>query len=356
MITAMVLLALTMTLAWANGANDVSKGVAALAGSGVATPRAAWLLGVAGTTAGGLAAVAWGGTLGSLFGGGFLHGAPSLPLASALAALIGAGGFVLLATWLRWPVSTTHALIGGIVGAAWMNFGAEAIALGAVLQKFLVPLLFSPVAALGLCWLLLRLNRVVEARVPRWRPGCCDPEEWRRDPFVCCPSDARPPWWERRVWLALHWLSGGAVSFARGLNDVPKMAALALPAIAALPQLEAMQGAAAAIVLVSVAMALGSLMAGRRLLPVLAEGVSTMTPSTGLFANLGAAVLVLGATPFGLPVSTTHVAAGSLIGVRVAERAPPRARDALRSILCAWLVTLPSAAVIAAAAALVARS
>ena len=354
MTTAMILLVLALGLAWANGANDVSKGIAALAGSGVAAPKAAWLLGVAGTTAGGLAAVAWGGTLGSLFGNGSLHGIPSLPVAAAFGALAGAAGFVLLATWARWPVSTTHALVGGIVGAAWASFGAQAIAVHAVLKKFVAPLLFSPVAALVLCWLLIRLNRVVEARLPRWQPGCCAPEDWRRDPFCCAPSEARPPVWQRRIWLALHWLSGGAVSFARGLNDVPKMAALALPAVIALPPLAAGSGpastaASTAIILVSAAMALGSLMAGRRLLPVLAEGVSAMTPSTGLLANLGTAVLVLGATPLGLPVSTTHVAAGSLIGVRVGDHAPPRARDALVTILWAWCVTLPSAAILAAA-------
>jgi PiT family inorganic phosphate transporter len=72
-----------------------------------------------------------------------------------------------------------------------------------------------------------------------------------------------------------------------------------------------------------------------------------------LFANLGTAFLVLGATPLGLPVSTTHVSAGSPIGVRVADHAPPRARDALRTILMAWLVTLPSAAAFAALIALI---
>jgi PiT family inorganic phosphate transporter len=245
--------------------------------------------------------------------------------------------------------------MGGIVGAAWMTFGAQAVAYRAVLEKFFVPLLFSPVAALGLCWLLLRLNRAIESRLPRWSPGCCDPAEWRRDPFVCAEPKARPPRWQQHVWLALHWLSGGAVSFARGLNDVPKMAALALPAVMAWPELTATRGASLSIVGISVAMACGSLMAGRRLLPVLAERVSTMTPTTGLFANLGTAALVLGATPLGFPVSTTHVAAGSLIGVRFGDHAPPRTGDALRTMLYAWLVTLPSAALIAALAALFTR-
>ena len=100
--------------------------------------------------------------------------------------------------------------------------------------------------------------------------------------------------------------------------------------------------------LTSLAMTGGALMAGRRLLPVLAQEVSAMTPTTGLLANLGTALLVLGATPLGLPVSTTHVAAGSIIGVRVADHAPPRARDALRTILLAWFVTLPATAALSA--------
>jgi PiT family inorganic phosphate transporter len=352
MTSGVILVGLAMVLAWANGANDAAKGVAPLVGSGLTTPHAAWLLAVVGTTAGGFAAVLWGGALGSLFGNGFLTGVAGLPMSAALAALVGAAGFLLLATWLRWPVSTTHALIGGLVGAAAATFGTDIIAYRVVLEKFLAPLLFSPMAALGVCWLLLRLNRAIESRLPRWRPGCCDAGDWRRNPFLCAEPRARAPGRLQRVWLALHWLSGGAVSFARGLNDVPKMAALTLPALTAWPQVTAARGTALAIVATSLAMGLGSLMAGRRLLPVLAERVSTMTPTTGLVANLGTAALVIGAAPLGLPVSTTHVAAGSLIGVRIADAAPPRAADALRTILYAWIVTLPCSALLAAATVL----
>lgn len=349
MLSAALLFAVSLTLAWANGSNDVSKGIAALAGSGIATPRGAWLLGVFATLAGGLGAISWGGALGALFGGGFLKSAEGLPLGAALAALAGAAGFVALSTWQRWPVSTTHALIGGIIGAAVAQFGIRDVAYRVVAAKFLVPLLASPALAIGLCWTLLLLNRLVEARMPQWTPGCCAPEDHMKDPFICVAPDRRPSPAMRRVWLALHWLSGGAVSFARGLNDVPKMAALMIPALAAWPALKTTaSGPALAIALTSFAMTGGALMSGRRLLPVLAREVSTMTPTTGLFANLGTAFLVLGATPLGLPVSTTHVAAGSIIGVRVADKAPPRARDALRTILLAWLVTLPAAAAFSA--------
>jgi PiT family inorganic phosphate transporter len=354
MLSALILLAAALMLAWGNGANDVSKGVAALAGSGVATPRSAWIFGVLATFAGGVAAIVWGAALGTLFSGGFLKGVSALSVGATLSALLGAGFFVLFATWRRWPVSTTHALIGGILGAAIVQFGVRNVAFRAVGAKFLLPLLASPVLAVGLCTVLLLLNRWLESRMPRWSPGCCAPADYKRDPFICIPEPQRPSLFVRRLWLALHWLTGGAVSFARGLNDVPKMAALMIPAFVAWPALAAAnKGPELAIALTVLAMTGGALLAGRRLLPVLATEVSTMTPTTGLFANLGTAILVLGATPLGLPVSTTHVATGSLIGVRIADRAPPHARDALRTIMLAWLVTLPCAGLLSAGMALV---
>ena len=349
MILAIALFLATIALGWANGANDVSKGVAALAGSGVTSPRSAWLLGVAGTAAGGGAAIYAGEALSALFGGGFLRGASMLGVEAAFAALVGATGFVLTATWMRWPVSTTHALIGGVVGAALIQFGPEGVAFNAILAGFAVPLLLSPLMAIALCWILIQINRVAEAHIPHWTPGCCEQEEWRRDPFVCAPATDRPPLVVRRAWLSLHWVSAGAVSFARGMNDTPKIAALMIPAFAYLPAAELSDhGPRLAVVAIALAMTIGGLMAGRRILPILAKGVSSMNASTGLFANIGTAFLVLAATPLGYPVSTTHVATGSLIGVRVAGHAPVRSRDALRVILLAWLVTLPAAGVAAA--------
>jgi len=348
MIFAIALLLATTALGWANGANDVSKGVAALAGSGVTTPRSAWLLGVGGTAAGGCAAIYAGDPLSTLFGGGFLRSASALGVEAAFAALVGAAGFVLAATWMRWPVSTTHALIGGIVGAAVIQFGPEGVAFNAILASFALPLLLSPLMAIGLCWLLIQINRIAEARIPRWTPGCCDETEWKRDPFICGPEEERPPLAVRRVWLALHWISAGAVSFARGLNDTPKIAALMIPAFAFLPVLPSDSGPRLAVLIIAISMSAGGYMAGRRILPVLAKGVSNMNVSTGLFANMGTAFLVLAATPLGYPVSTTHVTTGSLIGVRVAGHAPARGQDALRVIFLAWLVTLPIAGATAA--------
>lgn len=344
--TALVLLSMVLALAWANGANDVAKGVATLSGSGVAAARRAILWGSFTSVLGGLAALAWGGALVSLFSKGLLAGNPGLSWGFSFGAIGGAAGWVLLATVLRLPVSTTHGLIGGVVGAALATWGSSAVQARTVVDKALLPLLASPLIAIMLCGVLLLATRLLERHLPSWSPGCCAPADYERDPFACAPPTPQAQL-VRRVWLGLHWLSSGLVSFARGLNDVPKMAALALPAVMAWPATSGTAATASALFLVTLAMGLGSLWGGLRLLPVLAQGVSRLDLRTGLAANLGTSLLVLAASPLGWPVSTTHVATGSLMGVRFAERRPPHS-DALKAILLGWLVTLPVAALLAA--------
>ncbi len=357
MITAIVLLAMVLALAWANGANDVAKGVATLSGSGIAGAQRALLWGSFASVLGGLAAIAWGGALVSLFSKGFLAGNPELSWGFSFGAIGGAAGWVLLATWLRLPVSTTHALIGGVAGAALATWGAEAVRLAAVVNKALVPLLASPLIAIGVCSVLLFATRLVERRLPAWSPGCCATADYERDPFVCAAPQDVSTRTVRRIWLGLHWLSSGLVSFARGLNDVPKIAALGLPAVFALPLAESplITATTAALLLVTLAMGAGSIWGGYRLLPMLASGVSQLDVRTGLAANLGTSMLVLAASPLGLPVSTTHVSTGSLMGVRFAEGRRPKTGDALKVILFGWVVTLPVAAALAILLASIAR-
>jgi inorganic phosphate transporter, PiT family len=341
-----------LILAWANGANDVSKGVAALLGSGLSHAKKAILWGTGWTVLGGLAAVAWGAALVQTFGNGFLAPGFPLTLSFVTSALTGAFGWVLLSTRLGWPVSTTHALLGGIVGAALTMAGPAGLELNAVTRKALLLLLVSPLIAILLCGGVLAVSRAVVWRIPPWRPGCCPREAWHRDPFVCATGPV-PPHPVRRLWVMLHWLSGGATSFARGLNDVPKIAAFLVLAMApgASPEL-APQAALGAIALVTLVMGLGSLWGGFRVLHVLANRVTAMDPAQGLVANAGTSLLVLAASPLGLPVSTTHVSTGALMGIRFVEKRLPRQADALRAILFAWVVTLPVAAMLAAATAL----
>jgi PiT family inorganic phosphate transporter len=136
-----------------------------------------------------------------------------------------------------------------------------------------------------------------------------------------------------------HVLSAGAVSFARGVNDTPKIVALLIAAQAA--GLSSSAGLAA----VGGIMAVGGLLSARRVAATMSERITTMNHGQGFTANLVTALLVTTASRFGLPVSTTHVSCGSLFGLGVVTRQGRWAT--IRAIAGAWVITLPVAALCA---------
>jgi len=140
----------------------------------------------------------------------------------------------------------------------------------------------------------------------------------------------------------LHWLTAGAASFARGMNDAPKIVALVLAASAL--QSSSGLGQPWLFGVVTAGMAAGSLTAGKRITRVLAEDVTPMDHREGFFANLVTAGLVTVGATWGLPMSTTHVSSGGIMGAG-AQRSSLNLKT-LRHILLAWVVTLPAAALL----------
>jgi PiT family inorganic phosphate transporter len=135
-----------------------------------------------------------------------------------------------------------------------------------------------------------------------------------------------------------HVASGSLVGFARGLNDTPKLLGLIVGASAMSPWLGT--------VAITAAMALGGMVAARRVADTLATKVTTMNPGQGLAGNLSTSVLVAGASQLGLPVSTTHVSTGSIFGIG-AVGADLRWKM-VGTVLAAWVTTLPLAAALGA--------
>lgn len=327
---------LVALLAWANGANDVSKGVATLTGGGLASARRAVVWGTVWTAAGGIAAIFWGSRLVTTFSRGYLGSGFDVDVAFIAGTLTGAASWVLLASRVGLPVSTTHALLGGLVGAALTSGGWQNLNVAAVISKALLPLLLSPLLAVLLCTLLVLGGAVFALRSRR--AGV-------RSPEADAPrSDRALPW------TALHWLSAAATSFARGLNDVPKLAAFLVLALSLTSQETAADVARIGppMVAVTLIMSLGGLWGGYRVLHVLAYRITPLDAKRGCFANAATSALVLLASPFGLPVSTTHVSTGALIGVRLNGGHRPANADALMSVLWAWLATLPFSAAVSA--------
>lgn len=368
MTAAVVLIVLVSAgLAYANGANDVSKGIATLAGSGVTDYRRAIMWGSVWTGVGcALGALFAGATL-ATFGNGLLAAGTSPTFPAALAALAGAAFWVALATRAGLPVSTTHAIVGALVGVAVPAYGAAAIQWSALGGKVVLPLLLTPVVSLALTGMLLRAKRTRAAGGDPVADCLCAEVEptvvtagsgWQgaalavvsvRPRVTLTSARAEVCATERpralRLTLShLHWLTSGATSLARGMNDAPKMVALSLAA-STLVASNAMP-AAVLYTVVTVAMVAGSLVAGLRVTRVLAEDVTPMDDREGFAANLVTAALVTTGAVHGLPMSTTHVASGGIFGAG-AQRGTLDRRS-LRNLLLAWIVTLPATALLGA--------
>jgi PiT family inorganic phosphate transporter len=309
-VTVLLLIAVAI-VAYANGANANFKGVASLYGSGTSSYRTAVHWAAVTTAAGSLAAMVLGaGLLKAFSGKGLVPDALIAQPAFLFAVAGGSGAAGIVATKLGFPVSTTHMLTGGLLGAGLVA-DPEGVNVTKLWDSFARPLMISPVIAValgGVAYLVLKSLRLA----PDHRTRTLD---------------------------TLHFMSAGAVCFARGLNDTPKMAALLLG-------VGALKGFGDSL-MVAVAMTAGGLISARQVAETLSCKITDMNPGQGFAANVATALLATTATFHSLPVSTTHISVGSLLGIGITTR-QAKWRTVI-PVLAAWVVTLPCAAVLSAA-------
>ncbi len=362
MLTSIIFLAVCF-LAYSNGANDNFKGVASLYGSRICSYRVAISWATLTTCVGSLAAMFLAQALLKKFSGkGLVPDALTASPEFVMAVALGAGGTVILATWLGFPISTTHGLTGALVGAGLVAAGSQ-VNFAVLGTAFVLPLLLSPLLAVAtgaVAYLVFRFARlrlgvtkemcvcvgVEQQVVPLPQPnGLFAAQVLPKlsvavdNPAACAQRYAGSVLGlnAARLLDALHFLSAGAVSLARGLNDTPKIAALLLVAAA----LDFHSG----LVAVAVAMAVGGLVNARKVAETMSHKITGMNPGQGFAANLSTALLVTTASLHGLPVSTTHVSVGSLLGMGIVTR-QAKWKPVL-AILASWVVTLPCAAALA---------
>jgi PiT family inorganic phosphate transporter len=254
------------------------------------------------------------------------------------------------------PISTTHSLVGSLVGAGIAS--GSPIDVSQLGGSFFLPLLVSPIVAVTVTATLYPLLRAASRPLGITSETClCVGGEVievlaissgaatlaRAEQLtlslgtpVTCQQRFRGRFFGVEAHAALdrlHFLTAGAVSFARGLNDTPKIAALLLVA----PAL----GDTVGIVLVGLAIALGGILNARRVADTMSRKITTMDHAQGCTANFTASLIVIGASPLGLPVSTTHVACGALFGIGAVTGQGRWATIA--TIMLAWITTLPIA-------------
>jgi inorganic phosphate transporter, PiT family len=353
----------TCFLAYANGANDNFKGVASLFGSRTTTYRTAIGWATVTTFAGSMCSLLLAQALLAKFSvTGIVPDQMADSERFVLAVALGAGLTIIIATLTGFPVSTTHGLTGAIMGSGLVAAGA-AVNVQSLMSGFLLPLLLSPVLAVLLAPALLIGLRFLRRCGGVTKEWCICVGERQQivpipQPVSMALENPAPPVLEITVGEpqhceeryagtflgvqmqalvdAAHFVSAGVVSFARGLNDAPKIAAMLLTVQA----LDVRRGTLA----VAVAMVIGGLLNARKVADTMSRRITPLNHGQGFAANLSTAVLVMLASIDGLPVSTTHVSVGSLFGIGLTARTANA--PIMRAIMLSWLLTLPCGAVL----------
>ncbi len=401
-VTILVLAALFgLFMAWGIGANDVANAMGTSVGSRAVTIKQAIVIAAVFEFAGAFLA---GGEVTSTIRKGIVDttafaGSPELLVYGMLAALLAAGVWLLIASHFGWPVSTTHSIVGAVVGFAAVGVGVEVVKwdkIGSIVMSWVVsPLLAGTIAYL----LFMSVQRLILDTVEplrnakRYVPAyiflvgfivalvtllkglkhvgmkVSMPEAYAYAVLfgiVCAglgvaairrlhidPAADRDFHFANveKVFAILMIATACAMAFAHGSNDV----ANAIGPVAAVVGVVQSGGEIAqksalppwVLLLGGAGIVLGLLTYGQRVIRTIGTRITDLTPSRGFAATLAAATTVVVASGTGLPISTTHTLVGGVLGVGLARGISALNMRVVRTIFMSWIVTLPAGAILA---------
>ncbi len=312
-----VVIALAVVFDYINGFHDTANAIATSVATRALHPRHAILMATAFNFIGAFAGTAVAKTIGA----GLVEEATTTQAVVA-AALLGAITWNLITWYLALPSSSSHALIGGLLGATILAAGTGALKVDGLFSKVLVPMISSPLIGFtGAFLLMLALYWIFRNA--------------KRKPMA-------------RAFRRLQVLSAGYMAFSHGSNDAQKtmgIITLALFASGAIPTVDVPFWV---IVVSATALSLGTAVGGWRIMRTMGHRVVELEPVHGFAAETTAATVLFATAHLGMPVSTTHVISSAIMGVGSA-RGPKGVRwGVARRILLAWIITIPAAAIVAA--------
>jgi PiT family inorganic phosphate transporter len=241
------------------------------------------------------------------------------------AGLIGAIAWNLLTWYFGLPSSSSHALIGGVVGSTIAADGSGAVQGDGLLAKVVVPALIAPVVAFVVAGLAIT---IVYAIVGRLRPGPVN-----------------------RGFRLGQVISGGLLALAHGTNDAQKTMGVITLALVAHGDISADNFHVPSWVVISAAtaIALGTYTGGWRIIKTMGMRIIKMDPAQGFAAQGAGAAVILASSHFGYPLSTTHVISGGIMGAGAAKRVSAVRWGIAGNIVGAWILTIPMAGAMGAA-------
>lgn len=388
-------------MAWGIGANDVANAMGTSVGSGAITIKQAIMIAAVFEFAGAFLA---GGQVTKTIRKGIidtdlLTHSPDLLIYGMLAALLAAGIWLLVASRFGWPVSTTHTIVGAIVGFAAVGIGIDAVKWGKVGSIVMSWIISPAIAGVISYWLFRSVQKLIlNAKHPFERAKKYVPYYVFLTGFIIAlvtmfkglkhvGLDTTPlqnygmacivglvtmvvsvfyirklkidPEADRdfhfanveKVFAILMVFTACAMAFAHGSNDV----ANAIGPVAAVVGIVQSGGEVAqksmlpiwVLLLGGGGIVLGLLMYGRRVIATIGTKITELTPSRGFAATLAAATTVVVASGTGLPISTTHTLVGAVLGVGMARGIGALNLNVVRTIFLSWIITLPAGALMA---------
>ena len=307
---AVVILALVFD--FINGFHDTANAIATSVATRALRPQYALLMAAAFNFIGAFAGTAVAKTIGA----GLVDDQTTTQVVVA-AALIGAIIWNLITWWLGLPSSSSHALIGGLLGATIVASGVDAVKWDGVWNKVVIPLVTSPIIGFaGALTLMVILM-------------------WSFKGFARRPLGA--------IFRRLQVFSAGFMAFAHGSNDAQKTMGIITLALVSAGVLDTVEVPTWVIVVSATALSLGTAVGGWKIMKTMGHRVVELEPIHGFAAETTAATVIYGAAHFGMPVSTTQVISSAIMGVGTSRGIRGVRWGVARSILYAWALTLPMA-------------
>lgn len=304
-----------------NGFHDSANAIAAVVSTKVLSPRTAVLYSAILNFVGALLGVHVAKTIGS----GIIEGS-TITLQVIFCALLAAIIWNLITWWFGLPSSSSHALIGGLIGAAFVHAGAGSIHFGILIKKVIIPMFASPVAGFAVGFIVMASFLWIFCRM---RPDRVN-----------------------RKFRKVQILASGLVALSHGMNDAQKTMGIITMALVTCGIITMAPGEFYVPIYVKIVcaltMALGTMSGGWKIIHTMGKKIIKLKPINGAAADFSSASIILTASFFGIPLSTTHIVSTVIMGVGSTVKAHAVKWGVVGNIITAWVLTIPCCVLISA--------
>lgn len=312
-LTLIAVIVLTLVFDFTNGFHDAANAIATVVSTRAMSPLWAVIYGGVLNLIGALLSTKVAATIGS-----GLVDTGGLTIHTVLFTVIGAITWNMITWYKGLPTSSSHAIIGSLLGAAFFSSqaGHDSIQWGKLVDKVVVPMIVSPVLGIAIGFAVMSIVMWVV---------------WKMSPSTV-----------RRIFSKLQIVSAGFMALNHGTNDAQKsMGIMALALVLAQPAGTAFEVPQWVVLSCAIAMGLGTMCGGWRIIRTMGSKMIHLDPAQGFAAETTASVIIAGASHFGIPVSTTQVISTSIMGVGATKRISAVRWGVVGNIVWAWVLTIP---------------